>query len=134
MSSRSVQQAKTKPYTRLMANLLFRYSSFLDCPKNTINKARAYLHSIHPEVTPYNPSQVHRTEVLLDFSTKTALMTVKLAYSPINLLFWKIYLNHEVPQDISGINPNNIINIDEMGFKIENLNCLFGKNNSLEEM
>jgi hypothetical protein len=95
--------------------------------KATIAECRAYLFNLDPTLDPYSHSQLHRAEELLGLTRKAASTTADLAYSPINLTKRDNYWQQPPPLGMVGVATEDIIDIDEAGFKLEHQNRRYGK-------
>ena len=95
-------------------------------PKGTYAEARAHLFNIDPSVDPYSDSQVHRAKVLLDLRRKRASTTAEQAYTLRNLTLRHSYWNDPPPAGMVGVDVEDLIDIDETGFKLESSNRKYG--------
>ena len=90
--------------------------------KATIAECRAYLFNLDPTVDPYSHSQLYRAEKLLGLRRKAASTTADLVYAPVNLEKCDNYWQQSPPLGMVGIETEDIIDIDEAGFKLEHQN------------
>lgn len=95
-------------------------------PKATYAEVRAHLYNLDPTVDPYSDSQVHRAKVLLDLRRKRASTTAEEAYSLRNLTLRHQYWNTGPPTGMVGVDVEDIIDIDETGFKLESSDRKYG--------
>jgi transposase len=96
-------------------------------PKAYIDEVRAYVHNRNPQNPPYSSSQIVRAEQRLGLSRKAASTTSDRAYLPINMHRRHLYRNAAYPDGVFGESTQNIIDLDESKFKIEDQNRKFGK-------
>ena len=96
-------------------------------PKAYIDEVRAYVHNMNPDNLPYSRSQIVRAEQRLGLSRKVGSSTSNEAYLPINMLKRQRYWQMQYPYGIRGENINNMIDIDEAGFKLQSQDRKRGK-------
>jgi hypothetical protein len=89
------------------------------CPKAYIDEVRAYVHNMNPDSLPYSRSHIVRAAQRLGLSTKVGSSTSNEAYLPINMLKRERYWQMQYPYGIWGEDINNMIDIDEAGFKLQ---------------
>lgn len=95
-------------------------------PKGTSAECRAYLYNMDPSVKPYSDSQVSRAKALLSIRRKVASTTATKAYLPENLQKRHLYWNAPPPMGMAGVKIENIIDLDEAGFKVEQTTSRYG--------
>ena len=95
-------------------------------PKATYAECRAYLHNTDPNVDVYSDSQIFRAKTLLNITRKRASTTAVKAYSLRNLTLRHMYWNEQFPRGMVGVGINDIIDVDETGFKLESSNRGYG--------
>ena len=100
-------------------------------PEATNAECRAYLFNSQPhppaQTDPYSHSQLQRAENLLGLTRKNGSTTAQLAYHPDNLQKRDLYWTQPPPLGVAGVPRQNMIDIDEAGFKLEHSNRKFGK-------
>ena len=96
-------------------------------PKCSIDQIRAFLFNMDPTIVPYSPSQVVRGEQLLSLRKKKASTTCERAYWPINLHKRRNFWTRDYPFGCRNIRTQDMIDMDQAGFKIEGCNPSFGK-------
>ena len=99
----------------------------LICPKAYIDEVRAYVHNRNPANRPYSPSQIHRAEERIGIWTKVASSTSNEAYRPVNLNKRSDYWSKPFPDGVADQETEDMIDIDEAGFKLESKDRKRGK-------
>jgi hypothetical protein len=96
-------------------------------PAATINEARAYLFNVDPMLgVPFCPAAVVYAEHLLGLRRKAPSTTCQRAFLPLNLYKRHVFWNHNYPLGRADVRMQDIIDVDEAGFKIESTNPSFG--------
>jgi hypothetical protein len=97
-------------------------------PAATIDEARAYLFNMDPTLgAPFRPAAVVDAEHLLGLRRKASSTTCKRAFLPLNEHKRHVFWNHNYPFGRADVRTQDIIDVDEAGFKIESTNPSFGK-------
>eukprot|EP00956_Cyclotella_meneghiniana_P016421 scaffold25924_cov69-Cyclotella_meneghiniana.AAC.4 len=96
-------------------------------PHAYLYEVKAYLHDRFPNSHPYSDSQIVRAEKRLGLSRKASSQTTKEAYTPTNLAYRKMYWERNYPLGIASERTDDMIDIDEAGFKLKSGDRSFGK-------
>ncbi len=97
-------------------------------PKATIHEIRAFLFNLRQNEVPlYSISQICRAEKLLGLSNKVGSTTCVRAYLPINLAKRQMYFSRGEPFGILNTPIQDVLDLDEMGVKVESGNRKYGK-------
>ena len=96
-------------------------------PKATLYECKTFIFNANPVNLPYSNSQIHRAEQRLNLTRKAASTTAYEAYSERILIKRHNYWNMPPPFGIVGVDPRNVIDIDEMGLEVEHSNRKRGK-------
>lgn len=126
---RPLRQTGNKPSEReIKGEALFQLAFYRAIkPDAYLYEIKAYLHDRFPNTPPYSDSQIVRAEKRLGLSRKASSRTSKEAYSPTNLAKRKMYWERNYPLGIAGEQTDDMIDIDEAGFKLESGDRSFGK-------
>jgi hypothetical protein len=96
-------------------------------PATSLDYARAFIHNMDPTGVPFLPMAVCCAEHLLSLWQKASSTTCQRAFLPLNKhkrhAFWTF--NH--PFGRANVRTQDMIDVKEAGFKIENANLSFGK-------
>jgi hypothetical protein len=96
-------------------------------PKAYLDEVSAYVRNRNPTTPPYSQSQIVRVEHRLGLTRKATSSTSDRAHLPLNMHICYLYLNAAFPDGVLGESTQDIIDLDESKFKIEDQNCRFGK-------
>ncbi len=96
-------------------------------PKAYLDEVRAYVHNMNPATPPYSQSQIVRVEHMLGLTRKVASSTSDRAHLSLNMHICYLYQNAAYPDGVLGESTQDVIDLDERKFKIEDQNCRFGK-------
>ena len=107
-----------------MVNLALFRSVF---PAAPIHELRAFLHHMNPVGIPFGPQAIIRAEHLLNLSRKASSTTCRRAFLPINELKRQLFYTANYPFGRANVRTQDMIDLDEAGFKIECTNPKFGK-------
>jgi hypothetical protein len=107
---------------------LFYLATFrLVNPAASIDEARAYLHNMDPAGVPFRPAAVVEAEHLLGLRRQASSTTCQRAFLPLNRYKRHVFWNHNYPLGRADVQTQDMIDVDEAGFKIESTNPSFGK-------
>jgi len=87
-----------------------------------IDKVRAFVYNMKPDVMLYSQSQICRAENRLDIVRKVILTTPDCAHLPMNEVKRKRYWEKEYPEGDHGKSICDMIDIDECNLKLESSN------------
>jgi hypothetical protein len=93
----------------------------------SIDEARAYLHNMDPAGVPFRPAAVVEAEHLLGLRRQASSTTCQRAFLPLNRYKRHVFWNHNYPLGRADVQTQDMIDVDEAGFKIESTNPSFGK-------
>ena len=96
-------------------------------PAASINEVRAYLHNMDPAGVPFRPAAVVHAEHLLGLRRKVSSTTCQRAFLPLNMYKRHVFWNQNNPLGWADVQTQDMIDVDEAGFKIESTNPSFGK-------
>jgi hypothetical protein len=96
-------------------------------PKVYIDEVCTYVHNCNPANPPYSQTQIYRAGLQLGLFWKAASSTSDLAYSPANLFKRYKYWNQAFPEGIAGESMQDLIDIEESGYRLNSQDCSFGK-------
>ena len=96
-------------------------------PEPLISHVRAFLFNMDPTVAPYFPQSVIRAEQLLGLRTKASSITCERAYSAINLHKRHMFWHRDYAHCQANVSTRDMIDMDQVGMKIEASNPHFGK-------
>ncbi len=96
-------------------------------PKAYLDEVRVYVHNRNPATLPYSQLQIVRAEHRLGLTRKAVSSTSDTAHLPLNMHICYLYQNAAFLDGVLGDSTQDIIDLDESKFKIEDQNCRFGK-------
>ncbi len=97
-------------------------------PSATINEVRAFLYNMDPAMgVPFSPAVVVDAEHLLGLRRKASSTTCKRANLAVNKHKRYVFWNQNYPLGRADVRTQDMIDVDEAGFKIEHTNPNFGK-------
>jgi len=96
-------------------------------PKAYIDRGRAFVHNMNPDVMPYSQSQICCAENRLEIVRKDTSATSDCAHIPINELKRKKYWEKECLEGVHREYIRDMIDIDKCNLKLESLNRNSGK-------
>ena len=96
-------------------------------PAASIDEAWAYLHNMDPVGGTFRPAAVVQAEHLLGLRRKASSTTCQRAFLPLNRYKRHVFWNHNYPLGRAEVHMQDMIDVDEAGFKIESTNPSFGK-------
>jgi hypothetical protein len=97
-------------------------------PHASINKAREFLYNVDPTMgVPFCPTAMVEAEHLLGPRRKASSTTCKGAFLPLNKHKRFVFWNQNYPLGRSNVWTQDMVDINEAGFKIEHTNPDFGK-------
>lgn len=96
-------------------------------PQATIDHVRAFLFNMDPTKAPFSPYAIVKAEHILNLRMKRSSTTCERAFWPINLHKRNLFWTANYPLGRADIRTQDMIDIDEMGLKIELTNPKFGK-------
>lgn len=96
-------------------------------PESSLDHAKAFLVNMDPTLPPFCSKAIVKAEKLLDLRRKASSTTCERAYWPRNLHKRRMFWEMDYPFGSRNIRTQDMIDMDESGFKIEHSNHNFGK-------
>ncbi len=94
-------------------------------PNAYLDEVWAYVHNRNPATLLFSQSQIVRMEHGLGLTRKTVSSTSDRAHLPLNMHIHYLNQNTAYPDRVLGESTQDVIDLDESNFKIEDQNCRF---------